>query len=103
MCNELNETGADSFFIDTCKMDIAIKTNDVKICNMLEFNKELCNTIISKDVNECKKIDAEYDCITKIAVENSDAKLCLNIESDFSQECIFQVAEANQKESYCNL
>jgi len=109
ICESLEERVAEEcFFI------VAIEKNDKSLCKKALERRQECEDIIvnkraKKELNpfKCYQLEDYYEaaaCITAIATEKSDIKLCDNLEAGFGQvrkECYEEVAMNNDEISFC--
>lgn len=97
---------------DSCIQSLAIKNNNVSICqNLPQTNEYACIDNISlkaNNVSECTIINqskVSSDCITNIAMKNKEVNYCTKIANDiFESNCIYNISKLGYINdiSYCN-
>ena len=97
---------------DSCIQSLAIKNNNVSICqNLPQTGEYACIDNVSlktNSVSDCTIINqskASSDCITNIAMKNKRVNYCTKIANDiFESNCIYNISKLGYIDdiSYCN-
>lgn len=93
-----------------CYVEVAKKSSDPSICNLLSNGKELCLrdiAINSRNIDLCKSLSKDYDrnyCIKTVSINKGDTINCALLSSQKEiDECILKIGKSSKNIETCNL
>lgn len=107
-CENKRITSGQSQYRDSCYRHLALRSNDVQLCNKMENYREDCLADFALKLNDVKVCGAAGEkfmiekCIEEVAVRIRDSNLCPQIESEFYRSnCYLRIAVLKEDSNLC--